>query len=713
MIHRRLVTAPLIALGFGCLSGLPAQVSSTRVRTDTVVVDVSVRDRNGRPVDSLPQSAFRVYEDGVEQEITSFQQFTHAGQVGAEGHGSSDPSAGESGFPGSAAGEGVEVEGLFTALVIDRLAPTSRTFARRAALKYVEEAPDDAHIGVFFTDSSLRTLQFYTRDKRALTRTISRALGGRDEGEGDDREGTANISETGGGVSDASAVEGQDLTTGAGASAAGLGAMSYRMTSMADRLSQSQLGYATTDSLHAIVSSLEPLAGRKAILYFSEGISLPPGVETRFRSLIHSANRAGVSFYPVDAAGLRIQSTGAFAQQGIGRAAGISDSATSGSGATSGLGPYSREVLEKNETLLRTDAHATLNRLAEETGGLLIRETNDLEKGVRDIHQDLYNYYLLTYTPKNTTFDGEFRSIEVKVDHRDARTVRFRKGYFAIDSSIQEPVTDFEAPVLALLGSGRTDSSILLRSSVLSYPEPDDQGHISILAQVEPGTMTYQKENGYYVSDFAILALVRDESGKVAEKLSQHYRILGQEIPSTAPSDGILFYREAHLAPGNYTVEIAAYDAHNEKFGVSRPALQIPAGNAGLPGLSSVIVVQTAEALEGPADTVESPLRYQNLLLYPNLGQPISKAEYPEVTFYFTVFPTGERPEEVFVDIVRGGQRLQTLKVPLPEPDEKGRIQVASGLPTGQLDPGVYTLKVMVPAGDKLVGRSCRFQLAP
>ena len=43
-------------------------------------------------------------------------------------------------------------------------------------------------------------------------------------------------------------------------------------------------------------------------MFFSEGLALTASVEGQFRSVIASANRANVSVYSVDAAGLRVES---------------------------------------------------------------------------------------------------------------------------------------------------------------------------------------------------------------------------------------------------------------------------------------------------------------------------------------------------------------------------------------------------------------------
>lgn len=47
-----------------------------RVQTDLVTVPASVLDSSGKPVANLPQSAFKIYQDGVEQKIAKFETQT-------------------------------------------------------------------------------------------------------------------------------------------------------------------------------------------------------------------------------------------------------------------------------------------------------------------------------------------------------------------------------------------------------------------------------------------------------------------------------------------------------------------------------------------------------------------------------------------------------------------------------------------------------------
>lgn len=73
-----------------------------------------------------------------------------------------------------------------------------------------------------------------------------------------------------------------------------------------------------------------------------------------------------------------------------------------------------------------------LKSFAERTGGTFIAAPGgvDLRNAFRRIVEELGNVYTLAYSPKNTTRDGKWRPIEVRVD-KPGLTIRTRKGYHA------------------------------------------------------------------------------------------------------------------------------------------------------------------------------------------------------------------------------------------------------------------------------------------
>jgi VWFA-related protein len=116
-----------------------------------------------------------------------------------------------------------------------------------------------------------------------------------------------------------------------------------------------------------------------------------------FRRLPDQANRANVSFYPIDPEGL---------------------------GAPTTVGGI--DALKE-----RLD---TLRVLADTTDGLAVINTNDLDGGVKRIAADLSSYYLLGYYSSNLKLNGKFHALKVRVNRAGVQ-VRARRGYLAPTAS--------------------------------------------------------------------------------------------------------------------------------------------------------------------------------------------------------------------------------------------------------------------------------------
>src|SRR5439155_12382745 len=101
-------------------------------------------------------------------------------------------------------------------------------------------------------------------------------------------------------------------------------------------MERDQQGYATTNGLLAIVGTLRRLPGRKSLVFFSEGIAIPPAVQRLFQGVVDAANRANVSIYTMDAAGLRAESEQAKIRDQVNEAAktGINTGYSTTSGAS-------------------------------------------------------------------------------------------------------------------------------------------------------------------------------------------------------------------------------------------------------------------------------------------------------------------------------------------------------------------------------------------
>lgn len=688
-----------------------------RARATTVLVDVIVRQRDGRAMRGLSPEQFQVLEEGVPQRIVYFQEVGRAVSTPrALELAQAEPSAAEPApvLP-SLLGSDL-VQERFTALVFDRLSPTSRSYARQAALSFVDQAAaENPRIGVFVIDLAMRTVTFYTRDLEAAKAAIDRATGAAGAQFSSvqaEASAAAQLAERAAEVAAATASQvtpgpGMNLGNAAEAAAAAsadaiLAAMQARMAETLEVLQRDQQGYATTDGLMAVVRALGLMPARKTVVFFSEGVALPEAVMKRFRSVIHAANRANVAVYTVDAAGLRVESTGDASGRAMSALAGSRlNQAFSGREDTSG--PMLRQ-LERNEDLIRSDPHTGLTMLAEETGAFLIRDTNNLSAGLGRIAEDMESYYLLAYAPSNQEMDGRFRRIEVKVDASGART-QFRRGYYAVDVSLDQPLLEYEAPAMALVARARHDNAFEMRAGVFSFPKPDAAGATALLVDVPPGTVTYAPEGKDEVSDFTIVAVISRPDGEIVQKTSQQYKLARSMVGG---GDGILFYRELEIPPGRYRVEVAAFDAVGGKGAVHESNLEVTLPDPGMPVLSSLIVVGGAEPVRPGSSAAGTLLSTGELLLYPNLESPIPQGSVREIPFYFQAYSRGRSLGEAYVELLEHGRRVSLTRINLPGADADGRIRYMGSIPAAELAPGVYTLQILLPVEDKLVGRSRR-----
>ncbi len=124
--------------------------------------------------------------------------------------------------------------------------------------------------------------------------------------------------------------------------------------------------------------------------------------QLKFRALLQRANRANVSFYPIDARGLIV-----FDQ------------------------PTRFDLPPSVDAAFLRKRHEDLHMMALQTDGIaVLNNTNDISGAMQRIFADLGSYYLLSYYSTNTKLDGRFRRIRVEVK-RAGTDVRARPGYLA------------------------------------------------------------------------------------------------------------------------------------------------------------------------------------------------------------------------------------------------------------------------------------------
>lgn len=702
----------------GAGDGRPAYTT----RVTAILVDAVVRDKQGKPVLDLTADDFEIYEDGVRQDIASFTLVSKGAGVGI-GVKMRRPGAEQTAVVQPTGAPTVpETFPSVVALVFDALSPESLAICQNAALRHVGMMGEtDARIGIFETEPSVRMIQGFTSDPARLRAAIRQLRSGgmeaklaRDERLDALRTRQAQLRSTeidpsaqgniGQGVGDNVPQFGQAEVQRQ------LMASEMRLLRAFDSMDRDHRGYAATSAIQAVLDAMQFLPGRKSLLFFSEGLPASPVLQAELQTVIEAANRSNITIYTVDATGLRVQSVNTETLKEV-QALGEARLRQITMPDQFADEPLTRG-LERTEDLMRYSGEAGLSKLAEDTGGFLVRDTNDIGSAFKRIDEDMRFHYLLTYAPKNDALDGKFRSVDVRVKRKNL-SVFARKGYRAGRALPLTSEPAYEAPALALLDAGRLPNAFPSQARAFAFPETDRPGLAPIVVRVPTSSLQFDidKERSMYSAQVAVVVRIRDADGRAVQKLSQQYVLTGDAGDVDGARKGeILFYREPELKPGSYQVESIVYDAVAEKGSARVATLVVPDPDVARVRMSSIVLVSRTERTTGQEEN--RPFYYGDTLLYPNLGEALDRERDRQLAFYFVVYqPNGRQVRNAHIALLRNGQTIADATRDLPATGETRLPQVGT-LPISDLPPGTYELRVTVNDGRDQDTKSTFFTLS-
>lgn len=688
---------------------LPAEASPPAFRSGTAVVllDVVVRDKKGRPVPDIKPEEVEVYEDGTRQKIEGFR-WVATEAVRVEGAAAPPPLV-----PDAAR------QLNLVSFVFDQLGPDGRRLAAKAATTFLEKGlRPSTWVAVFQIDQRLALLQPFTNDPEKLKSAVARATTGTYKAVIDEQAAMEQAQKD----AEQAAAAAPEAGEGGGAPASG-GGFAARATAQAianmlrlsSSLQRQQQGTTSLYPLLALMRGHETLAGRKTLVYLSEGLQVPPNLDAVFRSTISAANRANVSVYAIDARGLNVERAMAASGDALDQARRASQRSMQSRGA----GAVSKEEVfaaDTAESALRLNVEQTLADLSESTGGFLVANTNDFRQGSERLAADLAGHYELTYQPPSVAYDGRFRRIEVKVA-RGGIVVQTRSGYFALPPHQSAALLAFEVPLLAALGRTDPPRDFEIRAGALHFADGPEGREHRLIVETRIGSLKMIRDEAKktYRVHFSLLALVKDKHGTVVERFSEDYPFEGPLEKAEALQFGnIVLRRRFTLPPGSYTLEVAGQDREQGQTGTARATFEVPAAREG-PAMSSVTLIRRIEPAPARADRTrgDDPLDVGGVRVIPNLDLPISVAANQKLSLFFIVYPkAGEKPK-MSVEFWRDGKALGRAEPELPAPEADGKIRYVGTFPIDKFPPGGYEVRVALGGAAGRCEERAGFTLVP
>lgn len=559
-----------------------------KITTNLVQIDAVVTDKKGKPVNDLRADEVQISEDGHPQKVTHFSFVTSDSQVVPTPAAPAAPldKSAPTLPPGKLKPDDVR---RTIALVVDDLGLSfeSTNYVRHALRKFVDQQmlPGDL-VAIIRTSGGIGALQQFTADKRQLYAAIERVkwnLNGRGSiGAFAPMEDTSK-------QNDSQQAFNEDF----------------------NQFREDAFAVGTLGAVGYVVKGMHELPGRKSILLISDGFRIysrdDPDRSYRallaLRRLIDQANRATVVIYTMNASGLQTLSLTA------------ADS----------TGEMSSEQIEQqlsNRRAASFEVQEGLDYLARETGGLAIRNTNDLSGGIRRVIEDQKNYYLIGYRPDDSTFDVKtgrrtFHKLTLKILRPGKFNVRMRTGFYGVadDQQIAGATTPRQQ-IIAALTSPFGAAGVHLRLTTLFANDAKTGSYMRSLLHVNADDLTFTDlPDGSHKADFDVVALTFGDNGQVIDQVSRSYtmRVAGDNYQRVR-RDGFVYFMTVPIKKaGAYQLRAALRDHGSEHVGSASQFIEVPDIKKKRLVASGILVTATdpttkqQSAATGAAATTKSP----------------------------------------------------------------------------------------------------------
>ena len=670
----------------------PLQKGSYKFESTTqlVIVNVSAKDKDGKPVEGLKATDFTVTEDGKPQAVKVFEfqrlEETAAPEiVTAPAPAAAAPAAPPPPVVAAAVqttitparpGEIKYKDRRLLVLYFDfqGMPPDDQMRVQGNALKFIKTqmTPSDL-VAIMTYAGELKVLQDFTEDRDAAIKTIGKLVIGQ-------------ASDMGNVVSDDSAED-----TGAAFTA-----------------DDSEFNIFNTDrqlsSLEAAVKMLATLPEKKALVYFGSGVQRN-GIDNdaQLRATINAALRSNVSFYPVDARGLVASSPVGNANVGA-----------SGGGGRGNGGNFSGSAVASRQSSLQ-GSQDTLYALANDTGGKLFVDSNDLSAGVVQAQKDISSYYILGYYTTNAALDGKYRRIKVAIGNNQIAKLDYRSGYFASKEFKKFDSSDRERQLqeALMLGDPITDLSVALETDY--FRMASDRYYVPISVKLPGSDLELAKHGNAESTRLDFIGEIRDSKNAVAGSVRDFITVtLKGETAAQLAKRTVAYDVGFVLQPGTYTVKFLTRENQTGKMGTFQAKFVVPdlSTDAKYLPISSVILSNQREKMTNAIGGAGMNMRMFNFNPLVEGGQKliasvtrVFRKDQEMYVFLQAYEPAATKTQPVVASLAfyRGasGRQVKAFESePLQitdglNPNTKA-VPIRFSIPLAKLEPGRYTCQVTV-----------------
>jgi VWFA-related protein len=482
-----------------------------QVTTRFIQVDAVVLDRDDVPVKGLTQADFTILENGVPQPISYFSAESPAARV-------ADSVALPPGTFSNRVRNQAGSPTNLTVIVLDGVNTyyMNHDYVKKQVISFLSTLQPTDRVALYgIGRTTIWVLHDFTSNAADLLRTIQENSGKK----GPSIDGSRGFDEF--------LVDANVMTNRVPAYARGTNTRSGN----------------ALNALEVIANHLASIPGRKNIIWVSGSFPIQTGgmspFSTRgsnprntFESAIAAAMRVitndEVAIYPVD---------------------------------THGLAGFAAPPQNR----LNGNSLQTMQQIAGMTGGVAYFNTNSIGGAIRRAIDDAGAAYELGYYPLNTTADGKFRQITVKVN-RPGMHVRSRRGYFAFSSYI--PDQERRKKALEQAAWSPLDAAALGLNARVTRETDEGAPKLKVELTVDPRDISFVQDNNSSRAALDLLFLYQTPTGRktVGDNISFNLKFTPDQY-AQFQRDGLTATKTLDLSPDAVSLRIILRDANTGMVG--------------------------------------------------------------------------------------------------------------------------------------------------
>jgi len=588
--------AVLVTLSLLC-PALPGQEQTDYVfhaESDLVLVNVTVRDKNGKFVSGLKPSNFTILEDNKPQKIVSFD-VENVDALPAVDVAQAKPLAGSATGQPSGPPSATDLASQFKdrrliVLFFDLSAmePDEIDHAVTSAEHYLDAQmlPADL-VSIISLGSSLLVNQDFTSDRALLKKQLDEFSSGSGQGF---EEGTTGTTE---GTPDS----GQPFTADD---------TEYNIFNTDRRL----------EALRSVAEKLAYVQQKKSLIYFSSGMDRT-GIENQseLRAAVNAAVRSNLAIYTMDMRGLQALVAGGEAQNASLR------------GVSAYSGQATLNALNSNFT-----TQETLVTLASDTGGRAFLDSNDFSKIFTGVQQDTSTYYLLGYHSTNAARDGRYRRIVVKSSLPGVK-IDYRRGYYAPADYQHSTKDDKERQLEEELASDLPATDFPLYLGVSYFRLEGNKFFVPISLVVPGSQIPFVRSSDRDKATLDVIGIVLDNEHHPLNRIRDTVK-LAVNTSTEVQKKNVQYDTGMSLLSGKYHLKFVVRENQTGRMGSFESDIEVPELKGQPMKMSSVVLASQIQTVKKSANL--NPLIRDGSEIIPNITHVFSASQH--LFFYYEVY---------------------------------------------------------------------------